>query len=275
MGVPGDLRALAPAACSAPAAWPGRRPSRVMPKTPVTEDVAVGEYIAAPARPRGRRPARRTAARRRLRGPRRQALAARHRPAARPAGRRRDPADHRRARALPRARPPRRPPARRRSRCSPESAAAWDGCPALIAADVAGAARICAPTTAVRALRRTETGWRPSFPTIVRWTATPSCSPSRGYVARELLAEHAPSAAAELGEIEYASMAITTFAFHRSALAGRAARLRLPGAPGGRPRDQGRDLLQRQVALARAQRGGPGHHAHLARPGRRDRDPGT
>jgi oxygen-dependent protoporphyrinogen oxidase len=39
------------------------------------------------------------------------------------------------------------------------------------------------------------------------------------YVARDLLTEHSPSAAAELGEIEYASMAITTFAFHRSALA--------------------------------------------------------
>jgi oxygen-dependent protoporphyrinogen oxidase len=39
------------------------------------------------------------------------------------------------------------------------------------------------------------------------------------YVARELLAASAPSAAAELAEIEYASMAITTFAFHRSAFA--------------------------------------------------------
>jgi oxygen-dependent protoporphyrinogen oxidase len=38
------------------------------------------------------------------------------------------------------------------------------------------------------------------------------------YVAAGLLAEHAPAGAAELAEIEYASMAITTFAFHRSAL---------------------------------------------------------
>ena len=40
------------------------------------------------------------------------------------------------------------------------------------------------------------------------------------YVTRELLAASAPSASAELAEIEYASMAITTFAFHRSAFAG-------------------------------------------------------
>ena len=37
------------------------------------------------------------------------------------------------------------------------------------------------------------------------------------YVARDLLAGLAPSAATELSAIEYASLAITTFAFHRSA----------------------------------------------------------
>jgi oxygen-dependent protoporphyrinogen oxidase len=91
--------------------------------------------------------------------------------------------------------------------------------PGAIAADVARRGADLRTETAVRALSRTETGWRAELSdgSFVDCDAVLLAVP--GYVARDLLAGHAPSAAAELAEIEYASMAITTFAFHRSALA--------------------------------------------------------
>ena len=91
--------------------------------------------------------------------------------------------------------------------------------PAAIAADVTKRGADLRTDIAVRSLRRTETRWRAelSDASFVDCDAVVLAVPA--FAARALLAEPAPSAAAELAEIEYASMAIVTFAFHRSALA--------------------------------------------------------
>ena len=60
------------------------------------------------------------------------------------------------------------------------------------------------------------------------------------WAASALLAAESPVAAAELSEIEYASMALVTLAFRRGDLAGLDERSRLPGAAGRRPHHQGR-----------------------------------
>jgi oxygen-dependent protoporphyrinogen oxidase len=72
---------------------------------------------------------------------------------------------------------------------------------------------------AARSLARTESGWRAELSDGGFADADLVVLAVPAYVAHDLLAGLAPSAAAGLSDIEYASLAITTFAFHRSAFA--------------------------------------------------------
>ena len=89
--------------------------------------------------------------------------------------------------------------------------------PGAVAAEAARRGADMRTGTSARSLRRTGSGWRAELSdgTFVDCDLVVLAVPA--YAARDLLAGPAPSAAAELAEIEYASMAITTFAFHRSA----------------------------------------------------------
>jgi oxygen-dependent protoporphyrinogen oxidase len=219
MGVPGDLRALSASGVLGSRGLARVQADRVMPKTPVTEDVAVGEYI-------GRRLGREVVERLvepllggvyaghadklslRATVPQLAPLAAAGTPLTTGV---RDLLAKGAAAASATGEAPK-----------PVFAGIRGGVgrlPAAIATEVAERGADLRTDIAVRALRRTGTGWRAELSdgSFEDCEAVVLAVPA--YVARDLLTEHAPSAAAELAEIEYASMAITTFAFHRSALA--------------------------------------------------------
>ena len=219
MGVPGDLRALSASGVLGSRGLARVQADRVMPKTPVTEDVSVGDYVA---RRLGREVVDRLvepllggvyaghADKLSLRAtvPQLAALAAAGTPLTTGV---RDLLAKGAANASAAGDAPK-----------PVFAGIRGGVgrlPRAIAEDVARRGADLRTDAAVRALRRTETGWRAelSDESFVDCDAVVLAVPA--YVARDLLTEHSPSAAAELGDIEYASMAITTFAFHRSALA--------------------------------------------------------
>ena len=219
MGVPGDLRAQSASGVLGSRGLARVQADRVMPKTPVTEDVSVGDYVA---RRLGREVVDRLvepllggvyaghADKLSLRAtvPQLAALAAAGTPLTTGV---RDLLAKGAANASVAGDAPK-----------PVFAGIRGGVgrlPRAIAEDVARRGADLRTDAAVRALRRTETGWRAelSDESFVDCDAVVLAVPA--YVARDLLTEHSPSAAAELGDIEYASMAITTFAFHRSALA--------------------------------------------------------
>jgi len=70
----------------------------------------------------------------------------------------------------------------------------------------------------VRALQKTAEGWRLDLSDGTALDADAVVLAVPAYVAARLLAGHAPVAAERLGEIEYASMAIVTFAFPRGSV---------------------------------------------------------
>ena len=219
MGVPGDLRALSASGVLGSRGLARAQADRVMPKTPVTEDIAVGEYIA-------RRLGREVVDR--LVEPLLGGVYAGH-------------ADKLSLRAtVPQLAPlaaagtPLSTGVREMLAKGAATASATGEAPkpvfagirggvgrlpGAIAADVAKRGADLRTDRAATSLRRTESGWRAELSdgTFVDCDLIVLAVPA--YVARELLAEPAPTAAGELAEIEYASMAITTFAFHRSALA--------------------------------------------------------
>ena len=219
MGVPGDLRALSASGVLGSRGLARAQADRVMPKTPVDEDVAVGEYVA-------RRLGREVVDR--LVEPLLGGVYAGHAdklslhatvPQLAPLA----------AAGTPLTTGVRELLAKGAANASatgeapkPVFAGIRGGVgrlPAAIAADVTKRGADLRTDIAVRSLRRTETGWRAelSDASFVDCDAVVLAVPA--FAARALLAEPAPSAAAELAEIEYASMAIVTFAFHRSALA--------------------------------------------------------
>ena len=219
MGVPGDLRALSASGVLGSRGLARAQADRVMPKTPVDEDVAVGEYVA-------RRLGREVVDR--LVEPLLGGVYAGHAdklslhatvPQLAPLA----------AAGTPLTTGVRELLAKGAANASatgeapkPVFAGIRGGVgrlPAAIAADVTKRGADLRTDIAVRSLRRTETRWRAelSDASFVDCDAVVLAVPA--FAARALLAGPAPAAAAELGEIEYASMAIVTFAFHRSALA--------------------------------------------------------
>jgi oxygen-dependent protoporphyrinogen oxidase len=219
MGVPGDLRALGASGVLGSRGLARVQADRVMPKTPVTEDVAVGEYVA---RRLGREVVDRLvepllggvyaghADRLSLRAtvPQLAPLAAAGTPLTTGV---RELLARGAATASAAGEP-----------AKPVFAGIRGGVgrlPGAVAADVARRGAELRTDTAVRALRRTADGWRAELSDGGFADAEFVVLAVPAFVARTLLAELAPGAAAELFEIEYASMAITTFAFHRSAFA--------------------------------------------------------
>ena len=217
MGVPGDLRALSASGVLGSRGLARAQADRVMPKTPVTEDVAVGDYIA-------RRLGREVVDR--LVEPLLGGVYAGH-------------ADKLSLRAtVPQLAPlaaagtplttgVRELLAKGQANASatgeapkPVFAGIRGGVgrlPGALVADLARRGADLRTDTAVNALHRTAEGWRAELSDGTSVQAAHVVLAVPAFVARTLLAETAPSAAAGLSEIEYASMAITTFAFHRSA----------------------------------------------------------
>jgi len=242
MGVPGDLRALSASGLLSSRALARVQADRVMPKTPVTEDVAVGEYIA-------KRLGREVVER--LVEPLLGGVYAGH-------------ADRLSLRAtvpqlvpLATAGTPLTTGVRDMLAAGAATASATGQAPKPVFAGIrGGVGRLpgalvtdvqrrgaeLRTEVSVRALRRiggeqagaeqvgiAQTGTAQTGDVRATWRVELSDGTFEdcdyvllavpAYVARELLTAPAPSAAAELAEIEYASMAITTFAFHRSAFA--------------------------------------------------------
>jgi oxygen-dependent protoporphyrinogen oxidase len=217
MGVPGDLRALSASGVLGSRGLARVQADRVMPKTPVTEDIAVGEYVA-------RRVGREVVDR--LVEPLLGGVYAGH-------------ADKLSLRAtipqlvpLAAAGTPLTTGVREMLAQGAANASATGESPkpvfagirggvgrlpGAVAADVVKRGAELRTDTAVRALRRTAEGWRAELSDGSFIDAERVVLAVPAFVARTLLAGTAPAAAAELSEIEYASMAITTFAFHRSA----------------------------------------------------------
>ena len=113
----------------------------------------------------------------------------------------------------------------------------------------------------VRALERTESGYALTVgpttdPELVEADAVVLATPAAPTA--RLLGSLASTAAAELAAIEYASMAVVTLRVPcvRRARAGGAGLVRLPGAAGRGPPDQGGDVLVRQVGLGPRRRRG-------------------
>jgi oxygen-dependent protoporphyrinogen oxidase len=219
MGVPGDLRALGASGVLGSRGLARVQADRVMPKTPVTEDVAVGEYVA---RRLGREVVERLvepllggvyaghADKLSLHAtvPQLAPLAAAGTPLSTGV---RELLAKGAATASAAGEPPK-----------PVFAGIRGGVgrlPGAVAADVARRGAELRTDATVSALRRTAEGWRAELSDGAFVDAERVVLAVPAYVARTLLAQVAPSAAAELFEIEYASMAITTFAFHRSAFA--------------------------------------------------------
>jgi oxygen-dependent protoporphyrinogen oxidase len=217
MGVPGDLRALSASGVLGSRGLARVQADRVMPKTPVAEDVSVGEYV-------GRRLGREVVDR--LVEPLLGGVYAGH-------------ADRLSLRAtMPQLAPlaaagtPLTTGVRELLAAGAAASSAAGETPkpvfagirggvgrlpAAVAAELAGRGALLRTGVGVEAVRRAADGWQVSLTdgtalgTDLLLLAVP------GYVARALLAEVAPASAAELADLEYASMAIATFAFHRSA----------------------------------------------------------
>lgn len=219
MGVPGDLRALGASGVLGSRGLARVQADRVMPKTPVTEDVAVGEYVAKRL---GREVVDRLvepllggvyaghADRLSLRAtvPQLAPLAAAGTPLTTGV---RELLEKGRAEASASGDAPK-----------PVFAGIRGGVgrlPGAVAAELARRGAQLRTDTAVDALHRTAEGWRADLSDGSYESADRVVLAVPAIAARELLAGPAPTAAAELSEIEYASMAITTFAFHRSAFA--------------------------------------------------------
>jgi oxygen-dependent protoporphyrinogen oxidase len=218
MGVPGDLRALGASGVLGSRGLARAQADRVMPKTPVAEDVAVGEYIA---RRLGREVVDRLvepllggvyaghADRLSLRAtvPQLVPLATAGTPLTTGV---RDLLAKGRADASATGEAPK-----------PVFAGIRGGIgrlPGVLAAELARRGADLRTDADVRALRRTPEGWRAELADGTFADAAHVVLAVPAFAAAALLAGLAPSAAAELSGIEYASMAITTFAFHRSAL---------------------------------------------------------
>ncbi|WP_051451106.1 protoporphyrinogen oxidase [Actinospica robiniae] len=217
MGVPGDLRALGASGLLGPRGLARVQADRVMPKTPVTEDVSVGEYV-------GRRLGREVVDR--LVEPLLGGVYAGH-------------ADRLSLRAtvpqlvpLAEAGTPLTTGVRDLLAVgAATSSAAGEApkpvfagirggvgrLPAAVAADVAGRGAELRTGVGVAAVRRAAAGWQVSLTDGTALETDLLVLAVPAYVARGLLADVAPAGAAGLAEIEYASMAIATFAFHRSA----------------------------------------------------------
>ena len=217
MGVPGDLRALSASGVLGSRGLARAQADRVMPKTPVTEDIAVGEYVA-------RRLGREVVDR--LVEPLLGGVYAGH------ADKLSLYATVPQLKSLAEAGTPLTTGVREMLAKGAATASATGEAPkpvfagirggvgrlpGAIAAEVARRGADLRTDTSAKSLRRTETGWRAELSdgTFLDGDLVVLAIPA--YVSRELLAELAPSAAAELAQIEYASMAIATFAFHRSA----------------------------------------------------------
>jgi oxygen-dependent protoporphyrinogen oxidase len=219
MGVPGDLRALSASGVLGSRGLARVQADRVMPKTPVTEDVSVGEYI-------GRRLGREVVDR--LVEPLLGGVYAGH-------------ADRLSLRAtipqlvpLAAAGTPLTTGVRELLAKGAASASATDEAPkpvfagirggvgrlpGAVAADIGGRGAVLRAGVALRTLRRTPEGWLGELSDGSAVEADMVVLAVPAFVAAALLSDPAPAAAAGLSEIEYASMAIATFAFHRSAFA--------------------------------------------------------
>jgi oxygen-dependent protoporphyrinogen oxidase len=217
MGVPGDLRALSASGLLGSRALARVQADRVMPKTPVAEDVSVGEYV-------GRRLGREVVDR--LVEPLLGGVYAGH-------------ADRLSLRAtvpqlvpLAEAGTPLTTGVRDLLAAgAAASSAAGEApkpvfagirggvgrLPGAVAADVAGRGAELRTGVGATAVRRAAAGWQVSLTDGTALETDLLVLAVPAYVARELLAEVAPAGAAGLAEIEYASMAIATFAFHPSA----------------------------------------------------------
>jgi oxygen-dependent protoporphyrinogen oxidase len=219
MGVPGDLRALSASGVLGSRGLARVQADRVMPKTPVTEDIAVGEYVA-------RRLGREVVDR--LVEPLLGGVYAGH-------------ADRLSLHAtipqlvpLATAGTPLSAGVRELLAKGAATASATGEAPkpvfagirggigrlpAAVAADVVAHGAQLRTGVAVRTLRRTPEGWRAELSDggVLETDLVVLAVPA--YVASALLADPAPGAAGGLSGIEYASMAIATFAFHRSAFA--------------------------------------------------------
>jgi oxygen-dependent protoporphyrinogen oxidase len=214
MGVPGDLKALSASGVLGSRGLARAQADRVMPKTPVTEDVAVGEYIA---RRLGREVVDRLvepllggvyaghADRLSLRAtvPQLVPLAAAGTPLTTGV---RELLARNAATATATGEAPK-----------PVFAGIRGGVgrlPGAVAADVAERGADLRSGLALDALRRTAQGWRAELSdgTVLDTDLVLLAVPA--YAASALLSGPAPTAAAELSGIEYASMAIATFAFH-------------------------------------------------------------
>jgi len=219
MGVPGDLRALSASGVLGSRGLARAQADRVMPKTPITEDVAVGEYIA-------RRLGREVVDR--LVEPLLGGVYAGH-------------ADRLSLRAtvpqlvpLATAGTPLTTGVRELLAKGAATASATGEAPkpvfagirggigrlpAAVVADVARRGADLRTGVALTSLRRTPEGWRGELSDGSAIDADLVVLAVPAYVAAALLADPAPAASTGLSEIEYASMAIATFAFHRSAFA--------------------------------------------------------
>lgn len=219
MGVPGDLRALGASGLLGSRGLARVQADRVMPKTPITEDVSVGEYV-------GRRLGREVVDR--LVEPLLGGVYAGH-------------ADRLSLRAtvpqlvpLAEAGTPLTTGVRDLLAAGTAAGSASGQAPkpvfagirggvgrlpGAVAADVIGRGAELRTGVGATAVRRDAAGWRVSLTdgTVLETDLLVLAVPA--YVARDLLAEAAPVSAAELAGIEYASMAIATFAFQRSAFA--------------------------------------------------------
>ena len=219
MGVPGDLKALSASGVLNSRGLARAQADRVMPKTPVTEDVAVGEYI-------GRRLGREVVER--LVEPLLGGVYAGH-------------ADRLSLRAtVPQLTPlaaagtPLSTGVRELLAKGAATASATGEAPkpvfsgirggvgrlpGAVAADITRRGADLRTGVALDALRRTPEGWRAELSDGTALDADLVLLAVPAYAASSLLAGPAPTAAAELSGIEYASMAIATFAFNSSAFA--------------------------------------------------------
>ncbi len=237
---------------------PGSTPSRGRPAAPVEAGRRRRVVRRVPRRSGRRRPPGRAAARRGLRRARQPAVAAGDGPGglgrgaapgrawSRPPGRSASQTTTRRraSGAGLRRHPRRRRPAAARRPGRGRAARAVRCAPGSPCASCAGAVEVGPLGARHRLAGRPRAADRP--------TASSLAVPARP--AGRLLATATPAAAARLARVEAASMALVTAVLPGAAALVANGRLWLPGAAGRGPPGQGRDLLQRQVGLARRRR---------------------
>ena len=272
MGVPADLGELARADVLSAAGLARARLDAELPATPQRRRRAGGGGDLGEVRAGGRGPAGGPAARRGVRGPQPRSCRSRRRCPGWP----RRPGSTGR---WPRPRATLLPAARAGGPPAPVFITLAGGLGTLPPAVAAASGARRADRRMVRELARIPNGWRlavgpASAPET--WRPTRSSWRARPGPASRLLAAvpGAGAAAAALGEISYASMAIVTLAYPRARVRCAAGRQRLPGARRGRARGQGGHVQHRQVA-APARRRAPGRPARrpvLGRPDRRGGD---